>query len=1332
MSVSTTPLDDCYNVFWDIESLTNVFSIAAYHHNPNDETCPKKLELYILVDDAKYPQLKLNNLLIEDIKKRTYESNHNFPVSAPIYVYDLHDSANVCKLMKLMGLSTAKSVNDINDASLVPAALRPVCDTDTGEDNYPEYDAKKDPYIFGFNSKAYDTTMLAVYFANILRKGCNNEVPDRSKMSMDQFVEDIRDYCASRDPKHTITAQFMRETNDRLFTGAFHKSMQRYLYVANKMSAMSQSDLESRWKNTDIDPTVGTDERPPQITNDFNAPEAAIRRAWIACGRHLDVMVLNEHGRMGLKRLLGMLGAQILESDKLSSRDSTLETAEQLSELMAYNASDVINLEIVLKHPVYEGQFDLKRGLLSRYPELIYKNDENATGTSALAVFGGEKQIERPNNSIPVESPDMVKPNRMTIDSRSAQLASNSLCPYGSLNDLNAVSFQYPSKAHLADVGLTEQFNVLQMAWDMINELYPSHIDENGNRVVPEPVKAFEKVYHYYGAIEGLNFNDSERYNKGFVDSPEGPEVNPENPPEDLNDYRRDEQLGLDTVSSQSAQDLKRMSATITIPYFDKFGNPTSCFAVFSTGGIHGQEDNLAVWNAEAKNREKFNDALKRIMRHYGLDADVIYDAQINDYELDENTMNQMAQAALEFRKERKVTLDGETYEFKHYLASGFVIKRPETHKWRAFKKPPRLFETKRRTINGSMKDAIIIVPEKIGEKVDYRGPNITVNLPANRTLNIDMATSLTRPLGFKDDEELYDRHAVSQNASGWLERDIVLGKNDLWFKGELIDNNDDVVKNVYARKCVNGIVVYLDHESGFTSQALIIPRSIDGESKSLRETNETDTDYRIRMGHSVQWPVCELSTISPILVTRVESTELKASAYGYTSMDATSHEDFTSYYPNMLRMMSAFYNPQVGYDRYEEIFMDKERFGKLRKDKSLSQAQRDFYSVQREGTKLILNSASGAGDTASDHNSPIQMNNRIISMRMIGQLFSWMIGQFQAYHGAKITSTNTDGLYSAMASREENDRLLAEKSADIGVPIEPEPMILISKDSNNRIELSDPSVTGKPIEILTASGGSLSCYRQPQVTKALAHAAVIDTMVAEYLRIIARAKYESNAPYDADTINLNNPADKDVLKDIFKNMPNICGKDMSWTLRMMGTMLASSPSSQIYIFGSSAPRKENNELSPSQAADKMQRDIDSGDITIMQHYNRAFFIKEQFIEYWRGLGYKVVYIEAVAPQTLRGKTNVPHVPGAAVLFSQYDSVASVEAQNRRINIRKVNGIDPAKPVLIYNNTLEVIDNPNYSNKKELLNLYNSLDMDEYVDIAAATFDDNWRNAVVE
>lgn len=104
---------------------------------------------------------------------------------------------------------------------------------------------------------------------------------------------------------------------------------------------------------------------------------------------------------------------------------------------------------------------------------------------------------------------------------------------------------------------------------------------------------------------------------------------------------------------------------------------------------------------------------------------------------------------------------------------------------------------------------------------------------------------------------------------------------------------------------------------------------------------------------------------------------------YSYTSDDEVDHQDFTSYYPCLLMNLQAYVNAALGEDRYVQQFNNKGAYGKIMKDKSRPETERDFYSVLREGTKLILNSASGASDTAYDN--PIRMNNVIKSMRLIG-----------------------------------------------------------------------------------------------------------------------------------------------------------------------------------------------------------------------------------------------------------------------------------------------------------------------------------------------------------
>ena len=58
--------------------------------------------------------------------------------------------------------------------------------------------------------------------------------------------------------------------------------------------------------------------------------------------------------------------------------------------------------------------------------------------------------------------------------------------------------------------------------------------------------------------------------------------------------------------------------------------------------------------------------------------------------------------------------------------------------------------------------------------------------------------------------------------------------------------------------------------------------------------------------------------------------------------------------------------------------------------------------------------------------------------MRIIGQIFAWRIGQAQVYEGARIPSTNTDGLFTIM-DETLNNKILDEQSKHINVDIEPE-----------------------------------------------------------------------------------------------------------------------------------------------------------------------------------------------------------------------------------------------------------------------------------------------------
>lgn len=410
---------------------------------------------------------------------------------------------------------------------------------------------------------------------------------------------------------------------------------------------------------------------------------------------------------------------------------------------------------------------------------------------------------------------------------------------------------------------------------------------------------------------------------------------------------------------------------------------------------------------------------------------------------------------------------------------------------------------------------------------------------------------------------------------------------------------------------------------------------------------------------------------------------------YTFTSSDPTNHEDFTSYYPNLLIAMSAFYNDGLGYDRYNEIFENKQKFGKLMKDKSLSEDERQSYSVQREGTKLVLNSASGAGD--ADFESNIRMNNQIISMRIIGQLFSYTIGQAQTLAGARITSTNTDGLYSVLEP-ELNNRILAQESANISVAIEPEPLFLISKDSNNRIEM-DPN-TGT---ILNASGGSLACRDRPNPTKSLAHPAIIDWALSEYL-VVSALHHKG--------LSLSGKFDDTIGMSILKAASKTFSDDVHFLL-MFQNVVSSSTGSVSYIFGT----KDNQE-----------------EPIILQHYNRTFIMKDNTPG---TMHLQIANARVIPPPTIRKRKQNDEMPRQpdplAMEVLEKNGVPLKDIpDNKEPIIKKINGIEPGWSMLIENHDLYLLP------KEQIEFIKDNLDYDKYLGLLRESFDKNWRNKTPE
>ncbi len=421
---------------------------------------------------------------------------------------------------------------------------------------------------------------------------------------------------------------------------------------------------------------------------------------------------------------------------------------------------------------------------------------------------------------------------------------------------------------------------------------------------------------------------------------------------------------------------------------------------------------------------------------------------------------------------------------------------------------------------------------------------------------------------------------------------------------------------------------------------------------------------------------------------------------YVMTSFGMTNHEDFTSYYPSMLINLSAFENPELGYDRYQEIFDNKQNYGKMMSDKSKDEATRALYSVMRNGTKLILNSASGAADVA--YNTPIRMNNTITAMRIIGQLFTWRIGQAQTLEGAKVVSTNTDGLYTVFDS-EENAKILNREASKIHVGIEPEPLYLVSKDANNRWEGMIKGNTGNSltdIEITAASGGTLGCRVGPNTISALDHPAVIDWSLAEF------TKWKALSGAMDDYV----PEVGNYL--IEKAVPYFCADkgthivDRVWLLKMFQNVISSNPTNGTYHFATREPITAQNEpvLEPIK----------------LQHYNRVFYVDPLKVPEENQKD--IVYLASAYVRAYNSKErNVDRNPLAVKVICELNNDTSHLSEGFE-RLKKINGIEYTTPCIICNEDLK------YTNKIS----FEWLDFDYYNVLLGKTYKKNWQTNGIE
>lgn len=474
--------------FYDIESLSNVFTLSNYKKEDNI------LDIFYIIDTETLEK-DFENTDFNVINEKIKTKNPRLPKSCKINLHNLKTTKAKEYILETFGFSISDNVNnkDTMEKDFLKGKFRPICDTDK------EFDEEKIPYLFGYNSFNYDDTMLAQYF-------------DQITLNKRDGIDALTNFNAYTD----VSAKEMRDFNDSLFTEEFISYMPRRL---------------------SYDKNINSKEKTYSFTRD---DRYQIHQNFSRSGRHIDVARLNEkQARVPLKKLLGLLGYQILESDKLEN-DTTINNNKEFLDLIAYNVSDVVGLAWLFNNDIYTNNFLLKRQLLKDYPECIYEQDGNTYK--------------------PDINPKKIRRRRLTIDSPSAQIAIKILCPYGRLDDIEYVDLTYPSKEQAKALGV-ERFNVLEKVHDFIKENFKEQ---------PHVIKNFEPVYKFYKSVEGKNFNDKQSYKDKYIG-------------DDCNDDKPQFEQLPDKVN-------------YFYPYYKKDGTPTSCFVNFSLGGIHGQECNINLF----------------------------------------------------------------------------------------------------------------------------------------------------------------------------------------------------------------------------------------------------------------------------------------------------------------------------------------------------------------------------------------------------------------------------------------------------------------------------------------------------------------------------------------------------------------------------------------------------------------------------------------------------------------------------------------------------------------------------------------------------------------
>lgn len=471
---------------------------------------------------------------------------------------------------------------------------------------------------------------------------------------------------------------------------------------------------------------------------------------------------------------------------------------------------------------------------------------------------------------------------------------------------------------------------------------------------------------------------------------------------------------------------------------------------------------------------------------------------------------------------------------------------------------------------------------------------------------------------------------------------------------------------------------------------------------------------YMFHATHEVD-EIVDPEDFTPFMYDKSTKREALIKRYKYTSVGHSVHQDFAGYYPMLLINLGTFYDGN-GTDLYADVY--HYRLGVKAKLKTIKYGtvEWELVNIEQEGYKLVLNSASGILDGNFDTN--LRANNSAMVMRCIGQLFTFRIGMALALEGASVPSSNTDGIYVFDIDIDKNTAIVDNELKSLYVQIDPEPVYLVSKDANNRMEMED----GK---VVSARGGTLTSWSGARVDNRLSHPAIVDKLMTYYLQ------HESvvDGPVNKDIIreHLYEYRDAPDVLDMFKGYDDAEKRTFvymaSWVMRSTSGSIMVDNENNIYpgtirtwlaTKGKTLTRYTTRKLKPSETLDdyasKLFGNVKLGDPDTLRYLTDIGAYDDHF----EGA---ITVEDYYASRTVTEKT-MTSAAGKTVTKKIYtgDSVSI-------IGETRISHLPDNTPCHIDNNSLLTMS------EDDIDEIYNEIDMEKYVDIIA-DFAKTWHNPI--